>query len=495
MKISTKLKLSFGIMIILPIILLLAVLAIISSAKLKQIEATYESEDIGYETFMNPIQFISKICRDEFAEIRENAENTPDKLVDMDYLKELNGRIKGRKAYIIVEKEGEIFFQGKDISEEMKERIIAPVKDGRGVGYLPAYKLLVNQVEYEVQDGVEGRVFLVMDLGGLLSHIKHMAADSGIAMVVIIIVTSSVIITWLYRSIIRPINKLRLATDNIKNGNLDFEIDTKSKSEFSDLLRDFDDMRCRLRDNVNEKLKADANSREMISNISHDLKTPITAIKGYVEGIRDGVATTDEKREKYIRTIYNKACEMDRLIDELTFYSRIDSDKIIYNFQKINVADYFADCVGDIRLELDELNYVLEYDSSVSQKTCIIADPEQMKRVINNIVGNSIKYMDKKDGVISFVIKEDEDNVYFDIKDNGAGISENNLPYVFDRFYRGDVSRNSKKGGSGIGLSIVKKIVSDHGGEVGAESVEGEGTTIKIVMKKEDKSNEKSFDN
>ena len=186
---------------------------------------------------------------------------------------------------------------------------------------------------------------------------------------------------------------------------------------------------------------------------------------------------------------------MDRLIDELTFYSRIDSDKIIYNFQKINVTDYFADCVGDIRIELDELNYVLEYDSSVGQKTCIIADPEQMKRVINNIVGNSIKYMDKKDGVISFVIKEDEDNVYFDIKDNGAGISENNLPYVFDRFYRGDVSRNSKKGGSGIGLSIVKKIVSDHGGEVGAESVEGEGTTIKIVMKKENKSNEKSFDN
>jgi signal transduction histidine kinase len=261
------------------------------------------------------------------------------------------------------------------------------------------------------------------------------------------------------------------------------------------LFRDFDEMRCRLRDNVNEKLKSDANSREMISNISHDLKTPITAIKGYVEGIRDGVATTDEKREKYIRTIYNKACEMDRLIDELTFYSRIDSDKIIYNFQKLNVMDYFADCVNDIKLELDELNYTLEYDNRVSYDTWVIGDAEQLKRVINNIVGNSIKYMNKKDGVISFVINEDENKVYFEIKDNGPGISSNNLPYIFDRFYRGDMSRNSKKGGSGIGLSIVKKIISDHDGEVSAESVEGEGTTIKIVMKKEKKSYEKSFDN
>lgn len=495
MKLSTKLKLSFGIMIFLPLILFFAVLAIISSAKLKQIEATYDSEHVGYETFMNPIQFISKMCEEEFAEIKGYADGNPEKFDDVKYLEELNSRLRGRKAYLLAEKNKEIYFRGKDIPEDLAYRITAPVDEGKSSGYIPGDKILVNQVEFEGSDGGEGRIYLVIDLDALLSHIKHMAVDSGIAMVVIIIVTSSVIIAWLYRSIVKPINKLRLATDNIKNGNLEFEIDTTGKNEFSELFRDFDEMRCRLRDNVNEKLKSDANSREMISNISHDLKTPITAIKGYVEGIRDGVATTDEKREKYIRTIYNKACEMDRLIDELTFYSRIDSDKIIYNFQKLNVMDYFADCVNDIKLELDELNYTLEYDNRVSSDTWVIGDAEQLKRVINNIVGNSIKYMNKKDGVISFAINEDENKVYFEIKDNGPGISSNNLPYIFDRFYRGDMSRNSKKGGSGIGLSIVKKIISDHDGEVSAESVEGEGTTIKIVMKKEKKSYEKSFDN
>ena len=214
------------------------------------------------------------------------------------------------------------------------------------------------------------------------------------------------------------------------------------------------------------------------------MKTPITAIKGYVEGILDGVASSPEKLDKYILTIYHKANDMDRLIDELTFYSKIDTNKIPYTFAKINVAEYFGDCVEEVGLDLDARGIELGYFNYVDKDVVIIADAEQMKRVINNIIGNSIKYMDKKRGIINIRIRDVGDFIQVGIEDNGRGIAVKDLPNIFDRFYRTDSSRNSSKGGSGIGLSIVKKIIEDHGGRIWATSKEGIGTEIHFVLRK-----------
>ena len=222
----------------------------------------------------------------------------------------------------------------------------------------------------------------------------------------------------------------------------------------------------------------------MISNISHDLKTPITAVKGYVEGIMDGVADTPEKMDKYIKTIYNKANDMDRLINELTVYSNIDNNRIPYNFHRINVADYFGDCVEEVGLDLEPKNIKLNYDDLVAPDTQIIADPEQLRRVINNIIGNCVKYLDKENGVIDIRILDEVDSVRVEIEDNGKGIAAKDLPNIFERFYRTDASRNSSKGGSGIGLSIVKKIIEDHGGYIWATSKEEEGTCMHFVIRK-----------
>ena len=243
-------------------------------------------------------------------------------------------------------------------------------------------------------------------------------------------------------------------------------------------------MRIRLKESTEEKIQYDKESKELISNISHDLKTPITAIKGYVEGIMDGVASSPEKLNKYIRTIYNKANDMDRLIDELTFYSKIDTNKIPYTFSKINVAGYFRDCVDEVGVELEARGVELGYFNYVDEDVMVIADAEQLKRVINNIIGNSIKYMDKKQGIINIRILDVGDFVQVEIEDNGKGIGAKELPNIFDRFYRTDSSRNSSKGGSGIGLSIVKKIIEDHGGKIWATSKEGVGTEIHFVLRK-----------
>ena len=316
------------------------------------------------------------------------------------------------------------------------------------------------------------------------SQVKLMAKDMILTATIILVFTALSVGLWIYRSIAVPLVKLKKATKNIKEGNLDFVLEVEGNDEFSQLCQDFEEMRKRLKESTEEKILMDKENKELISNISHDLKTPITAVKGYVEGIMDGVADTPEKMDRYVRTIYNKTNEMDHLINELTFYSKIDTNRIPYTFSKLNVEDYFSDCAEELGLEMETRGIELVYANYVEKGVQVIADGEQIRRVIHNIVSNAIKYMEKPKGIIQLRVKDVGDFIQVEIEDNGKGIAAKDLPYIFDRFYRTDVSRNSSKGGSGIGLSIVKKIMEDHGGKVWATSRLGIGTIMYFVLRK-----------
>ena len=146
--------------------------------------------------------------------------------------------------------------------------------------------------------------------------------------------------------------------------------------------------------------------------------------------------------------------------------------------------EYFGDCVEEVGLDMETRGIEFSYQTNVADSVCVIADPEQMKRVINNIIGNSLKYLDKKPGRISIEIRDQGDFILTSIEDNGSGIAKQDLPKIFDRFYRTDASRNSSRGGSGIGLSIVKKIIEDHGGRIWATSTEGVGTGMHFELRK-----------
>lgn len=328
-----------------------------------------------------------------------------------------------------------------------------------------------------------------------LHSVKYYMDDSGrfdqlvisfcVAELVILFLTAVIMVIWIYRGVAPQLKTLKIAANNIKEGNLDFSVASNGTDEMSELCNAFEDMRVRLKNNAKDRLEDEAEQRALISNIAHDLKTPITAIKGYAEGMLDGVADTPEKREKYIRTIYNKANEMNTLINELTLYSNIDTNKIPYNFQKLNLHAYFADCIEELGMDLENQHIRLDYSNFVDPDVLIIADPEQLGRIIHNIVSNSVKYM-RADVAsrIGITIKDVGDFVQVEIADNGRGIATRDLPYVFDRFYRADASRNSAAGGSGIGLSIVKKIVEDHGGKIWVTSKENQGTTMYFVIRK-----------
>ena len=345
--------------------------------------------------------------------------------------------------------------------------------------------------EYQIRDSADTQIsgkemydITIADSVTGQDSLQIMTKDLFVTVLVVLVFTSVSVGLWIYRSIAAPLVKLRRATQNIKEGNLDFTLEVEGADEFSELCRDFEEMRRRLKESAEEKVVLDKENKELISNISHDLKTPITAVKGYVEGIMDGVADTPEKMDRYVRIIYNKTNEMDHLINELTFYSKIDTNRIPYVFSKLNVEDYFADCAEEVGLELETRGIQLYYANYVDKDVLVIADGEQIRRVIYNIVSNAIKYMDKEKGVIQIRVKDVGDFIQVEIEDNGKGIAAKDLPNIFDRFYRTDVSRNSSKGGSGIGLSIVRKIMEDHGGKVWATSREGIGTIMYFVLRK-----------
>lgn len=347
---------------------------------------------------------------------------------------------------------------------------------------------MIVQMEQQNEEGLQ----LGLNLSGLIS--KRLMIDMIVAMVIILTVTSLIVTGWVMNGVYRPIRQLSQAMHQIADGDFEYSLTTNKTGEIATLFNNYEQMRLRLKESAEEKVQNEKQNKELISNISHDLKTPITSIKGYVEGIMDGVADTPEKMNKYIKTIYNKANDMDRLINELTLYSRIDNNRIPYSFHRINITDYFADCVEEVGLDLESKGIKLNYTNLVPADTRIIADPEQMKRVINNIINNSVKYLGKKDGVIDIRILDDVESVRIEIEDNGKGIAAKDLANIFERFYRTDASRNSTQGGSGIGLSIVKKIIEDHGGYIWATSKEGEGTCMHFVIRKYHETEENTVD-
>jgi signal transduction histidine kinase len=243
-------------------------------------------------------------------------------------------------------------------------------------------------------------------------------------------------------------------------------------------------MRVRLKQSIGLQLQYEENRKELLSNISHDLKTPITAIKGCVEGLLDGIADTPAKRESYLRMIGRKAEDMDREIDELFLFSKLDLKRVPFHFERLELASYLGDHEEELRLQPKNADITISYERQSMRNVYVQADREKLHRVIQNIVDNSIKYMDKEPKRLDIVLSETPDEAVVRIRDNGAGIAPEALPHVFDRFYRADQSRSGSGGGSGLGLAIVKQIVEEHGGRVWAESAVGEGTSILYTLPK-----------
>ncbi len=298
-------------------------------------------------------------------------------------------------------------------------------------------------------------------------------------------ITNGLLSYFVSRSILKPVKKLNEAALNISEGNLDFQITPLNNDELGKLAIRFEEMRKNLKHASDVQKKYENNRKELIANISHDLKTPITSIKGYVEGIRDGVANSPEKLDRYLQTIYTKTIDMDHLINELFLFSKLDLNRIPFDLEEVDLHNYLVDIIEELQFDLEKENISVLYENKMETKhTTVLLDREQLKRAFTNIVQNSLKYMDKEHKQLEVSLNEQKDFILVKIKDNGIGIINEAVPYIFDRFYRADPSRNASTGGTGLGLAITKLIVEEHGGEIWAESKLGEQTIIQFTLKK-----------
>ncbi|MDO5708070.1 MAG: HAMP domain-containing sensor histidine kinase [Andreesenia angusta] len=286
--------------------------------------------------------------------------------------------------------------------------------------------------------------------------------------------------------ILNPLERLKYGTEKIRNGEYEYTIYYPNEDEFGLVISEFNDMKEKLRVSEKQKEIAEKDRRELIAGISHDLRTPLTSIKGYAKGLLDGIADTDQKKDRYIETIYRKTEELERLINILYLYSRLESGSMNFNFEEIEFTEYIRDIIEDLS-NYREKNIFIRYKGIDNEKIFISIDRSQFERIIFNIVENSSKYArDDEDEEldIEFKLYRDDLSLYLAIKDSGKGVDEDKLDKIFDVFYRADSSRKNSSDSSGLGLSIVKRIIEGHNGQIYAKNENGLVIIIKLPIRR-----------
>lgn len=317
--------------------------------------------------------------------------------------------------------------------------------------------------------------------------------------VVAVFITSFFISARTSRSITRPLDLLRKGAQEIKSGNLDYKIYYKGKGdEFEHVCSDFDEMRLRLKNSVQMEMDAERQRKQLYAGISHDLRTPLTAIKGYVEGLRDGVANTPEKQEKYLRTIYQKACDMDNLVDRLLLFTRLDSGRFQFSFEPIHFKKYLSNFIMQRQEDYRALGLTIQLDDQLTGDETVRLDVQEFNRVLANILDNSVKYSEGPKAISRITARAEEGRLILSLQDNGRGVDKEDLDDIFTDFFRTDRARKNTGAGSGLGLAICRQIINAHGGRIYAESENGLTIFIELPIQREqirsDNTNEENSD-
>ncbi|MGV3465456.1 MAG: sensor histidine kinase [Heyndrickxia sp.] len=405
-----------------------------------------------------------------------------EKLLDDHFLQSLTKDMKKDKAGIAIRKGNRILYKSSYLTNISNENIPEFGKEGYSpFSWIGHNQYSVRQHDFYFKDGSVGSLFLLNKGENFASYARRYFPLIFLGIVIILVGTNALLSYFMSRSILRPVKQLTTGASKISKGNLNFQLEPSSKDELGDLVKSFDNMRLQLKESLEHRERLEANRKELIANISHDLKTPITSIKGYVEGILDGVANTEQKLMRYLQTIHVKAEHMDHLIDELSLYSKLDVKTLPFYFENVNINAFLKDYIDELKLEYRD---VLDVSFITENSFIVSIDRDKIIRVMNNIIRNSMKYNDKEICKIDIMIKDRNSEIIIAIKDNGPGISSEDVNRIFHRFYRTDPSRNSITGGSGLGLAIAEQIIIAHGGIIWAESNPGEGLTIYFTLLK-----------
>ncbi len=292
----------------------------------------------------------------------------------------------------------------------------------------------------------------------------------GVGLISLLI--SAIVGTVLAKRISRPVLQTVEVTKQIADGNYGVRLEENSNTKELDMLISSINHLASSLETL-ERLR-----KQLTEDVAHELRTPITILQSYLEAMTEGVWDVSNER---LESCYEEVIRIGKLVGDLEKLSKIESDNLKLDKHRLDLLELIEKTVQSFQGEIVNKNLEVNVNG---ENTEILADPDRLKQVIVNLLSNAIKYS-KENGIISLSIFEKKDVVGFYIKDNGIGISEEELPLIFERFYRTDKSRNRATGGTGIGLTIVKSIMEAHGGRVLAESRKEEGSKFTVIFPKE----------
>ncbi|MBR1864892.1 MAG: HAMP domain-containing histidine kinase [Lachnospiraceae bacterium] len=296
-----------------------------------------------------------------------------------------------------------------------------------------------------------------------------------IMVVFLIIVAAGILIMaylmtrWLSRSVLKPLDIMVSATKEIADGKLDTPVSYAGKDEFGTVIREFDHMRVELKAARDQQEQLEEVKRDFMVGVSHDLRSPMTSIRGYAEGLRDGIADTDEKKQRYYAAILTRTSDMERLLTSLSGLLRVENKNYRLQTEKVHMDEFVKQFIQEEKIYEEQNSVTIRYQNSANALEAEL-DVQEMRRVFINLLDNSVKYRIKDESRISITVGRSCDGHSVEIRfaDDGPGVPEEQLSRLFDSFYRGDASRTRPETGSGLGLAVVKGIIEAHGGTVQA---------------------------
>ncbi len=298
------------------------------------------------------------------------------------------------------------------------------------------------------------------------------------SLLLIIVVVNTAITKINSKMVLAPLNKLHHATDQIAQGNFDVKIDYKKDDEFLQVYKSFDNMRESLKMSVQERIEIENFRKTLIADISHDFRTPLTSIKGYVEGLIDNIANTQEQKKRYYKAIYTSTIDLENLVNNLATLSKHDNKTFVFKQKEIDIISYINNFVEIRENEMLQKNIHICVHHKMHTPHIVNLDTNEFSRVLLNIIENSSKHRAHEKVHISIITKADGDAIIISIADDGEGVSEASLEKLFLRFYREDSSRDRSSQGHGLGLAIAKQIIEGHNGTIEAQNDNG----LKMIL-------------
>ncbi len=486
LKISTRIFITSVLAIIIPtiIIVILAISLIFFASE----RFNYSNESSGTYSIISQLQWsqIASELTDElisFESDEQKLEMIKDKIASLEEMNTLVYISKNNENFYKTDTDIDIVQKAEEISDDESDKNLYYLGEN-GLVLISTtvydndeYRLIFVNENYIVSDNAPGKNSESF-IGMLINR-----ASIVMAVVLITFITAIIIISFITtKTIVGPIEELTIGANEFSKGNFDYEIKYKSRNEIGQLADSFNEMRLRLRESIEERNRADQKQKEMIAGIAHDLRTPLTSVKGYLEGLRDGIADTPEKRDRYMEIIYNSTIDTEKMLDDLLAISKFDIGAVSLNCEKVNIPD-FIEFAGELGEMLEKNDFDFEIIDKTRTSPNLYVDTDNFIRVINNIISNSIKYRrpDVK-GKIVLTISEYKHTVIFEMKDNGMGVDKESLPRIFDTLYRADKARTNVRNGTGLGLAVCKQIVEMHGGLIWAQSEFGNGLSIFISL-------------